>query len=84
MSSAAAKAVIAAATKAAGTPVLVLPMMGASVPLYVFADVSRAPIVCLPIVNHDNNQHAANENLRLKNLWDGINTYAALMAQLNW
>jgi acetylornithine deacetylase/succinyl-diaminopimelate desuccinylase-like protein len=84
MSSPAAKAVIAAASKAAGAPVVVLPMAGGSVPLYMFADVFTAPIICLPIVNHDNNQHAANENLRLKNLWDGINTYAALMAELNW
>jgi acetylornithine deacetylase/succinyl-diaminopimelate desuccinylase-like protein len=84
MSTPAAKAVIAAASKAAGAPVVVLPMAGGSVPLYMFADVFTAPIICLPIVNHDNNQHAANENLRLQNLWDGINTYAALMAELNW
>jgi acetylornithine deacetylase/succinyl-diaminopimelate desuccinylase-like protein len=84
MSSPAAKAVIAAAAKGAGAPVVVLPMAGGSVPLYMFADVFSAPIICLPIVNHDNNQHAANENLRLKNLWDGINTYAALMAELHW
>jgi acetylornithine deacetylase/succinyl-diaminopimelate desuccinylase-like protein len=84
MSSPAAKAVIAAASEAAGAPVVVLPMAGGSVPLYMFADEFKAPIICLPIVNHDNNQHAANENLRLQNLWDGINTYAALMAELNW
>jgi acetylornithine deacetylase/succinyl-diaminopimelate desuccinylase-like protein len=84
MSSAAAKAVVATATRAAGAPVVVLPMAGGSVPLYMFADEFSAPIICLPIVNHDNNQHAANENLRLQNLWDGINTYAALMAELSW
>jgi acetylornithine deacetylase/succinyl-diaminopimelate desuccinylase-like protein len=84
MSTPAAKAVIAAASKAAGAKVVVLPMAGGSVPLYMFADVFAAPIICLPIVNHDNNQHAANENLRLQNLWDGINTYAALMAELTW
>ena len=84
MSSPAAKAVIAAASQAAGAPVVVLPMSGGSVPLYMFAEVFTAPIICLPIVNHDNNQHAANENLRLQNLWDGIGTYAALMAGLNW
>jgi acetylornithine deacetylase/succinyl-diaminopimelate desuccinylase-like protein len=84
LSTPAAKAVIAAATKAAGAPVVVLPMSGGSVPLYMFANVFSAPIICLPIVNHDNNQHAANENLRLQNLWDGINTYAALMAELTW
>jgi acetylornithine deacetylase/succinyl-diaminopimelate desuccinylase-like protein len=84
MSSPAAKAVIAAAGKAAGSPVVVLPMSGGSVPLYMFAEVFSAPIICVPIVNHDNSQHAANENLRLQNLWDGIDTYAALMAELNW
>jgi acetylornithine deacetylase/succinyl-diaminopimelate desuccinylase-like protein len=34
----------------------------------------------VPIVNHDNNQHAANENVRIKNLWDGIEIFAALMS----
>jgi len=33
----------------------------------------------VPIVNHDNNQHSANGNLRLQNLWDGIEVLAALM-----
>ena len=84
MSTPAAQAVIGAASKAAGAPVVLLPMAGGSVPLYMFADVFSAPIICLPIVNHDNNQHAANENLRLQNLWDGIDTYAAMMAELNW
>jgi acetylornithine deacetylase/succinyl-diaminopimelate desuccinylase-like protein len=84
MSSPAAKAVILAASKAAGAPVVVMPMSGGSVPLYTFADNFHVPIICLPIVNHDNNQHAANENLRLQNLWDGIDVYAALLAELNW
>jgi acetylornithine deacetylase/succinyl-diaminopimelate desuccinylase-like protein len=84
MSSPAAKAVVAVASKAAGAPVVVMPMSGGSVPLYTFADNFAVPIICLPIVNHDNNQHAANENLRLQNLWDGIDVYAALLAELNW
>jgi acetylornithine deacetylase/succinyl-diaminopimelate desuccinylase-like protein len=78
------KAVIAAASKAAGAPVVVFPMMGGSVPLYDIADVLKVPVIGVPIVNHDNNQHAANENLRLQNLWDGIDTYAALLAELQW
>jgi hypothetical protein len=43
-------------------------------------------VVGLPIVNHDNNQHAANENLRLKNLWDGIEVFAGILtgAEENW
>jgi acetylornithine deacetylase/succinyl-diaminopimelate desuccinylase-like protein len=78
------KAVIAAASKAASAPVVVMPMMGGSVPLYAIAEVLQVPVIGLPIVNHDNSQHAANENLRLRNLWDGIHTYAAMMAELNW
>jgi acetylornithine deacetylase/succinyl-diaminopimelate desuccinylase-like protein len=84
MSSPIAGAVIAAATKAAQKPVAVLPMMGASVPIYLFADIFQVPVIGLPIVNHDNNQHAANENQRLQNLWDGIETYAAMMTELRW
>jgi hypothetical protein len=32
------------------------------------------------MANHDNHQHSADENLRLQNLWDGIELMAALMA----
>ncbi|MES2497600.1 MAG: M20/M25/M40 family metallo-hydrolase [Pseudomonadota bacterium] len=78
------QAVIAAASKAAGRPVVTLPMMGGSVPLYLFDQALKVPLIGLPIVNHDNNQHAADENLRLQNLWDGIETYAALISGLDW
>ena len=84
MSSAPAKAVLATAGRSAGKPVLVLPMIGGSVPIYMFAAVSQAPIIGLPIGNHDNNQHAANENARLQNLWDGVEIYAAMLADLTW
>jgi acetylornithine deacetylase/succinyl-diaminopimelate desuccinylase-like protein len=33
----------------------------------------------IPIGNHDNNQHSYNENLRLQNLWNGIELMAALL-----
>jgi acetylornithine deacetylase/succinyl-diaminopimelate desuccinylase-like protein len=84
MSTAAARAVIAAASRAAQGSVAVMPMIGASVPLYLFADIFHEPVIGLPIVNYDDNQHAANENLRLGNLWDGIETYAFMLADLNW
>lgn len=84
MASAPAKAVLAAAGRSAGKPVLVLPMIGGSVPIYMFSAVSDAPIIGLPIGNHDNNQHAANENARLQNLWDGVEIYAAMLADLAW
>jgi len=84
MNSPAAKAVIRAAGEAAGGPVTVLPMMGASVPIYMFYDQFHGPVIGLPIANHDDNQHAANENIRLRNLWDGITAYAAMMGALGW
>ena len=36
--------------------------------------------ITIPIANHDNNQHSSNENIRVQNLWDGIETMAALLA----
>ncbi|MFN7960121.1 MAG: M20/M25/M40 family metallo-hydrolase [Thermoanaerobaculia bacterium] len=76
------RAVLAVASHAAGEKVLAVPMLGGSLPLYHFEDVLHAPLVIVPIVNHDNNQHAANENLRLANLWQGIDLFAALLAEL--
>lgn len=72
--------VVAAAAAAAGEEVVLLPTFGGSVPLHHFNEVLGAPIVVLPIANHDNNQHAANENLRLDNLWYGVDLWALLLA----
>ena len=55
-----------------------LPTSGGSLPIDLFETASKAPVIIFPIANHDNNQHAANENLRLQNLWDGIDVFAAL------
>jgi acetylornithine deacetylase/succinyl-diaminopimelate desuccinylase-like protein len=76
------RAVVRVAEEAAGGPVVILPTLGGSVPMHLFAETSRVPIVGIPIANHDNNQHAANENIRLQNLWDGIVMYAGLFARL--
>ena len=59
-----------------------LPSLGGSVPMYLFTNSGRTPVVGVPIVNHDNNQHAANENVRIQNLWDGIEIFAALFSGL--
>ena len=53
--------------------------MGGSLPLYVFEQILAAKTVTVPIANADNNQHAENENIRLGNLFDGIETMAAIM-----
>ncbi len=68
--------------EATGRPPIETPTLGGSLPLHLFADVLGAPLITVPTVNHDNNQHAADENLRLQNLWDGIEIYALLMARL--
>ncbi|HEY5611206.1 MAG TPA: M20/M25/M40 family metallo-hydrolase [Thermoanaerobaculia bacterium] len=61
---------------------LVVPTLGGSLPIYHFTEVLGTPLLGVPIVNHDNSQHAANENLRLQNLWDGIEVFARLLAGL--
>ena len=68
--------------EAGGQPIVKLPTLGGSVPMHLFGDVTGAPVVGLPIVNHDNNQHAANENVRVQNLWDGIEAFAMVFAGL--
>jgi len=35
-------------------------------------------------VNFDDNQHSANENLRIGNLWTGLEIYAGILANLEW
>ncbi|HXT16295.1 MAG TPA: M20/M25/M40 family metallo-hydrolase [Gemmatimonadaceae bacterium] len=77
-----ARAVLHATQDASDAPVVALPTMGGSLPLYDFEQVLHTPLIVLPIVNHDNNQHAANENLRLQNLFDGIEVYASVVASL--
>src|SRR5271157_3494710 len=72
-----AKAVIAAVESARG-PVVKLPTMGGSVPLEVIEKALGTPTITVPIANYDNNQYSANENIRVQNLWDGIETMAAL------
>ena len=74
-----ARAIGKAVADAAGGPIVRLPTIGGSAPFYLFSDVLKVPTIGVSIVNFDNNQHGANENLRLQNLWDGIETMAAIL-----
>jgi acetylornithine deacetylase/succinyl-diaminopimelate desuccinylase-like protein len=61
-----------------GTTVM-LPNMGGNLPL---ANVERplgTRTIIVPIANHDDNQHSSDENLRIQNLWDGIELMAGLL-----
>ena len=71
--------VVAATRKVVGDDLVLLPTLGGSLPLYLFTDVLNKPAIIVPIANHDNNQHAADENLRLANLWYGIELMGAIM-----
>jgi len=71
--------VVKAVESARGKTIL-LPTFGGTVPLDAMERAANTRTITVPIANHDDNQHAANENLRLQNLWDGIETMAALIA----
>ncbi len=72
--------VVAAAAATGRGDVVRLPTFGGSVPLHHFNEMLDAPVVMLPIANYDNNQHGPNENLRIANLWYGIELWATLLA----
>jgi acetylornithine deacetylase/succinyl-diaminopimelate desuccinylase-like protein len=70
---------VIAAVESARGKVAKWPTMGGSVPLGAMERAADTHTITIPIANHDNNQHSSNENIRLQNLWDGIETMAALM-----
>jgi acetylornithine deacetylase/succinyl-diaminopimelate desuccinylase-like protein len=71
--------VIEAVQSTSSDKVVLLPTSGGSLPLSVITENLKTVTMSVPIANYDNNQHAENENLRIQNLWDGIETFAALM-----
>ena len=75
-----AQSVIKAVRSTVDYGVLLKPMMGGSLPLFLFETYLNSKPVVMPVVNYDNNQHAENENVQLKFVWEGIGTMAAIMA----
>jgi acetylornithine deacetylase/succinyl-diaminopimelate desuccinylase-like protein len=72
-------AVVAAVQSTSREGIVRLPTAGGSLPLSVITANLSTVTMTVPIANYDDNQHAENENLRLQNLWDGIETMAAIM-----
>ena len=58
---------------------VVLPTLGGSLPLYLIRQELGAPTVTLGLWNHDNNQHAEDENVRIGHLLNGIAAVAAVL-----
>jgi acetylornithine deacetylase/succinyl-diaminopimelate desuccinylase-like protein len=77
------KALVKVMQQSTNNQTVVAPLLGGSVPMYIFEDLGL-PWIGVPIVNYDNHQHSSDENLRLGNLWQGIETYATLLADLDW
>ena len=74
-----AQQVIKAVRSATKKQLILEPTSGGSLPLYLFEKHLNTRVINLCIVNHDNNQHSENENVRLQNLWDSIAQIAAIM-----
>ncbi|PWT87821.1 MAG: peptidase M20 [Blastocatellia bacterium] len=75
-----AQAIVNAVQSTSADKIVKMPTFGGSLPLSVISDRLQTVTMTVPIANYDNNQHAENENLRLQNLWDGIETFAAIMS----
>ncbi|MEY2585115.1 MAG: hypothetical protein QOD80_1141, partial [Verrucomicrobiota bacterium] len=73
---------LATIMSAAGHDPVRLPTAGGSLPMDLFQQGNNVPVIAFPIANHDDNQHAANENIRLQNLWDGLEVFAAFFSEL--
>jgi acetylornithine deacetylase/succinyl-diaminopimelate desuccinylase-like protein len=71
--------VVDAVRTTAGEPVIAVPSLGGSLPLFLFEQYLNTKPITIPVVNYDNNQHAENENVMLQYLWEGIETMAAVM-----
>jgi len=74
-----AQSVVAAVQTTIDYPPVLLPSLGGTLPLIVIEQMLGTKVLTVPVVNSDNNQHAENENVKVQFLWDGIETYAALM-----
>jgi acetylornithine deacetylase/succinyl-diaminopimelate desuccinylase-like protein len=74
-----AQKVVAAVQSTTAEPIVLLPTGGGTLPLDVIVRELDAKVITVPVANYDNNQHAENENLRLDYLWEGFETFAALM-----
>lgn len=77
-----ASAVIAAVTRGHGTAPLLYPVVGGSLPDYVFTKILGLPAFVTPYANADEANHAPNENLEVALFHKGIRTGAALLAAL--
>ena len=74
------KPIIEAVKKYIDPNIVLLPSSAGSNRIYqIIFDVLKKPGISVNMVNHDNNQHAANENIRIGNLWYGVKLMSLLL-----
>ena len=64
------KAAIAAITSVFSEPPVLIRTMGGTLPIAEIVDVMGFPAIVVPTVNHDNNQHSDNENIRMGHFFE--------------
>ncbi|MDP2871516.1 MAG: M20/M25/M40 family metallo-hydrolase [Bacillota bacterium] len=78
----ASQAVIRAVRAASGAEPVLMPLLGASMPDYIFTKVLGVPSIGVPYANPDEHNHSPNENLRLEDYYDGIVTSGYILREL--
>lgn len=73
------ESLVRAANRASDEEVILMPSLGGSLPLYLFEEKLNTPTIIVPMANHDDNQHAPDENIRIANLWYGIDLLGEIL-----
>ncbi len=68
--------------EAYGAPPVVMPLLGATAPNYVFTDDLGLPAIWTTYANYDEDNHAPNENMTLQAFRDGIVASAVLFQRM--
>lgn len=67
---------------AQGEEPLLVPALGGTLPDYVFTRILGIPSFVVPYANHDEANHAPNENLEVERFFSGIRTGVAILSRL--
>lgn len=70
-----------ALTKTFGAPPIKIRTSGGSIPISPFVMALGIPAVTVPTVNRDNNQHSPNENIRLGNYFEAVQTFLGILME---
>jgi acetylornithine deacetylase/succinyl-diaminopimelate desuccinylase-like protein len=76
------RAAVASMEEAYGVPPVVMPLLGATAPNYVFTDDLGLPAIWTTYANYDEDNHAPNENMTLRAFRDGIVASAVLFQRM--